>query len=97
MRGCSEHSPPVTISSAMPGATFCYTLDGSTPTVNGAGACTNGIVGSIFLLLGSSSTEQAQAIALAPNMISSPVSSITYTIDHTIPVFLGQAEEELAQ
>lgn len=82
----------VTISSATTGATFCYTTDGTTPTVNGAGACTNGSTGSSFLLVGSSSTEKVQAISLYPNSIPSDISTVTYTIDHTIPVFLGQAE-----
>ena len=49
----------VTISSATAGATLCYTVDGSTPTANGAGLCTHGTTYTAPVSVGSSLTLKA--------------------------------------
>jgi hypothetical protein len=82
----------VTISSATSGASVCYTVDGTAPTVNGAGACTNGSTTATYTMTPTVSTVTINAMAVATSMLASATSSITYTIDKTIPVYLGGAE-----
>ncbi len=67
----------VTLSSATSGATFCSTLDGSTPTANGAGTCTHGATGSTVPI---SSTATLKAIASKSGLTDSGVASGLYTI-----------------
>jgi hypothetical protein len=51
----------VTIQSTTSGATLCYTTDGSTPTADGAGACTHGSAYSSAVNVASSLTLKAVA------------------------------------
>lgn len=82
----------VTIASATNGSSVCYTIDGSAPTLNSAGACTNGLTTATYVMTPSASTITFNAIAAAPSMLTSATSAITYTIDHSIPVFLNSTE-----
>lgn len=61
-------------------ASFCYTLNGTTPTGNTAGVCTNGTLlaaGKTFTVTASTTVR---AIAVAPNYTPSTILSGTYTI-----------------
>jgi len=80
-----------TLSDSVAGASYCYTLDGTTPTVNRQGGCTHGLTTSAitFTPINSTSTTVVQAIASAPGYINSPIAMATYTIDRTAAVFMG--------
>ena len=49
----------VTIATSTGGATLCYTIDGSTPTANGAGTCTHGTTYSTTLTVAVTTTIKA--------------------------------------
>jgi len=59
--------------------TICYTIDGSTPTTNGAGTCTHGSVYSTPLTI--SSTTTVKAIATQAGWTDSILVTETYTIN----------------
>lgn len=82
----------VTLSSATSGSEVCYTIDGSMPTANSQGACTNGLTAATYVMMPTADTITFNAIATSPNNLNSAISSITYIIDHTIPVYRGGTE-----
>jgi hypothetical protein len=67
----------ITLSSVTGGATICSTVDGSTPTADGAGTCTHGATGTTVTV---SSPETIKAIASKSGDLDSTVSSAAYTI-----------------
>jgi len=69
----------VTISTSTGGATLCYTIDGTTPTANGAGTCTHGTTYSTAVSVASSLT--LKAIASESGFLDSAVGSAAYTIN----------------
>jgi hypothetical protein len=77
--GTYTGSQNVVISSTTPGATICFTADGTTPTANGAGTCTHGTTYSSPALVGSSLT--LKAIASESGFNDSNVGSAAYTIN----------------
>lgn len=68
----------VTISTSTVGATICYTVDGSTPTTDGAGTCTHGTAFSSPVLV--STTQTIRAIGTLSGDSDSAIASATYTI-----------------
>lgn len=68
----------VTISTSTGGATKCYTIDGTTPTANGAGTCTHGTTYSTPVSVGSSLT--LKAVGSLSGSSDSSVGSAAYTI-----------------
>lgn len=76
--GSYSTAQSVTISGPA-GATLCYTLDGSTPTANGAGACTNGSFYSSTIPISVTTTIKAVASQSGP-YYDSTVASALYTI-----------------
>ena len=67
----------VTFSSSTAGATFCSTVDNSTPTANGAGTCTHGATGGTVTV---SSAETVKVIASKTGYTDSSVASAAYTL-----------------
>jgi hypothetical protein len=63
-------------------ATICYTLDGTTPTGNGAGSCTHGTTYSGPITIASTTT--VKAIATQASFLDSVVGSATYTINGSV-------------
>lgn len=68
----------VTINTTTSGATLCYTIDGSTPTANGAGTCTHGTTYSTAVSVASSLT--IKAIGTLSGDSDSAVGSAAYVI-----------------
>ena len=68
----------ITITDATSGATVCYTVDGSTPTANGAGTCTHGTTYSTGF--SQSIPVTVKAIGSKSGMADSSVSTNTYTL-----------------
>lgn len=81
--GIYSSTQSVTITSATGGATFCYTSDGSTPTGNGAGACTHGTTYSGAISV--PATITLKAIGTESGFADSGVGSASYTIG-AVPV-----------
>jgi hypothetical protein len=73
----------VTISSTTSGATICYTTNGTTPTADGAGTCTNGTTYTVPVSVSTSLT--LQAVASKSGNTDSSVGAATYNIG-TSPV-----------
>lgn len=72
-------SPPtVTITDATTGATICFTVDGSTPTANGAGTCTHGTTYSTSFT-GPSIPGTVKAIGSKSGSTDSPIPTVSYT------------------
>ena len=69
----------VTISDGTSGSTICYTTDGSTPTANGAGACTHGTTYSTPVSVATS--ETLKAIGSKAAFLDSAVGSAAYVIN----------------
>ena len=67
----------ITITTPTMGATICYTVDGSTPTANGAGTCTHGTTYTVPFSQAIPST--VKAIASLASLLDSAVTSNTYT------------------
>lgn len=68
----------VAISTTTAGATICYTVDGSTPTTNGAGTCTHGTTYTTPFSVASSLT--VKAVASKNGFLDSSVGSAAYVI-----------------
>ena len=68
----------VTITDATGGAVICYTVDGSTPTGNGAGACTHGTTYTVPFSQAIPAT--VKAIGTTSGLTDSPVGTNTYTL-----------------
>lgn len=77
----------VTISTSTIGATICYTTNGSTPTANGAGVCTNGFTYSGAVSVPGSQT--LKAIGSLTGLSDSAVSTSAYTITYVLNVAIG--------
>lgn len=75
----------VTISTSTGSATLCYTVDGTTPTANGAGTCTHGTTYSGAVSVAAS--ETLMAIASKSGNSDSAVGSAAYVIVVTTPTF----------
>lgn len=67
----------VTFSSTTGGATFCSTIDGSTPTADGAGTCTHGTTGASIVV---SATATVKVIGTESGFTDSAVATASYTI-----------------
>jgi hypothetical protein len=80
--GTYSTAQSVTISTATVGATICYTTDGTTPTANGAGACTHGSTYTGAVTVASSQT--LQAIASKSGYLDSTVGSAAYVITSAV-------------
>ncbi|HEX4001534.1 MAG TPA: chitobiase/beta-hexosaminidase C-terminal domain-containing protein [Candidatus Acidoferrales bacterium] len=68
----------VSISDSTGGATICYTIDGSTPTTNGAGSCTHGTTYSGSF--SQSIPATVEAVGSESGYSDSSVASNTYTL-----------------
>lgn len=68
----------VTISDSTGGATICYTVDGSTPTGNGAGTCTHGTTYTTTVTV--TTGETIKAIGTSSGLSDSAVGSAAYVI-----------------
>jgi hypothetical protein len=77
--GSFASPPTVSISDSTPGATICYTTNGTTPTGNGAGACTNGTTYTASFACGALPCT-VQAIGTKSGLTDSGVASATYTL-----------------
>jgi hypothetical protein len=78
--GTYPGSATVLLTDALGTASFCYTINGTTPTGTTAGACTNGTLiapGKTFTL---TATATVKAIAVAPNNTPSALVSGNYVI-----------------
>jgi N-acetylneuraminic acid mutarotase len=80
--GAYSSSPTVTITDSMPAATIFYTLDGTTPTTG-----SYLYRGELALLYTSSQPITVNAIAVAPNYLSSAVATASFTFipDFSVP------------
>jgi hypothetical protein len=67
----------VTLSSGTGGVTFCSTIDGSSPTTNGAGTCTHGASGSTVTV---NASLTIKVIATESGFTDSALASAAYTI-----------------
>jgi len=76
--GAYSSAQSVTISTTTAGATLCYTTDGSTPTANGAGTCTQGTTYSSPVNVATS--ETLKALGSKSGYSDSSVGSAAYTI-----------------
>ena len=79
----------ITISDSTSGATICYTVDGTTPTANGAGSCTHGTTYSGAF--GQSIPATVKAIGSKSGDSDSAVASAAYSLPAvtvTPPLFL---------
>lgn len=76
--GIYTSTQSVTISTTTGGATLCYTIDGTTPTANGAGTCTHGTTYSGAVSVSVSLT--LKAIGSISGLSDSAVTSGAYTI-----------------
>ena len=76
----------VTVSTSTGGATLCFTVDGSTPTANGAGTCTHGTTYSSPITVSSSQT--VKAVGSLSGDTDSSVGSATYSIGPAPPTGL---------
>ena len=80
--GIYASTQTVTLADATGAATICYTINGSTPTTNGAGTCVNGTTYSTTITVAAS--ETIKAIATANGYNDSPVSVAGYTINGSV-------------
>jgi len=71
----------VTISTVTSGATLCFTIDGSTPTADGAGTCTHGTTYSTTITVSTSQT--VKAVGSKSANLDSAVASAAYVINGT--------------
>ncbi len=72
----------VTISTSTAGATLCYTIDGTTPTADGAGTCTHGTTYSTPVSVASSLT--LKAVGSKVSFTDSTVGSAAYVINGAV-------------
>lgn len=72
----------VTISSTTSGATFCYTVDGSTPTTDGNGNCVHGFQYASPISV--STSETIKAIGTKAGYTDSSVQSAAYVINGSV-------------
>ena len=81
----------VAITSTTGGSAVCYTVDASTPSCNGSGACATGTLYSSAVNVAASQT--INAIACASGFTASSVSSAAYTIQMTCTDGIKNASE----
>ena len=74
----------VSVSTTTGGATLCYTIDGSNPTANGAGACTHGTTYSVPLSILNS--ETVKAVGSESGFTDSSIASASYVITHPVTI-----------
>jgi hypothetical protein len=81
----------VTITSATSGATLCVTIDGTTPTANGAGVCTHGATLVNGGTVNVSFIQLVKAIASESGFTDSSIGSAQYIFPTVVPgtVFAG--------
>lgn len=79
--GTYHGAQTITLSTTTGGATICYTVDGTTPTANGAGTCTHGTTYAGTFVVDLSLT--VQAIGSLSGDTDSSVLSAAYVITHT--------------
>lgn len=85
--GTYSVSQSVVVSITTPGATICFTVDGTVPTANGAGVCTHGSTCAGPVSVGSTLT--LKAMASKNGFTDSLLSSGLYTITATLPAPTG--------
>lgn len=76
--GTYSSTQNVSLSTSTSGSTICYTIDGSTPTANGAGTCTHGTTFTTPIAVALSTT--INAIGSHTGNLDSAVGSAAYTI-----------------
>ena len=82
--GIYPSSQNVLLTSALSGATICYTTDGTTPTANGAGTCTHGSTYSSPVAVTSGSVT-IKSISSKSGFTDSAVGSAGYVINPSVP------------
>lgn len=80
--GTYTSNQSITISTSTSGATLCYTIDGTTPTTNGAGTCTHG--NTYTSVVPVAATTTIKVVGTLSGLTDSSASTSLYIINNAI-------------